>query len=159
MAEFYKTSSELCFISFLTKIAKSILKELTGNTFSVLLLPLLHYVSSNNFLNHKPSGMTANALTADIYKLINSALELDKLKVEDFMRSEMGKRMLALFELEDDLELRRELVFVFTHVCLSIQDEGVQIAIERALLRTRELDQKNFELASHIDQLLFLFRH
>jgi hypothetical protein len=41
--------------------------------------------------------MHSRTLKIETYKLINAALELDKLKNEDFLASELGRRMMVTF--------------------------------------------------------------
>lgn len=79
------------------KIANAIMKDIKDGIFSGLLLPMLDEILLSGFQTNKASGINGHSLKIDIYKLINAALELDKLKVEEFMSSNIGKRMLASF--------------------------------------------------------------
>lgn len=97
MMELYKKLSELSFISFMIKIANAILKEIKDGIFAGLLLPLLDEILLSDFQTNKASGFNGHALKIETYKLINVALELAKLKVEEFMASNIGRRMLASF--------------------------------------------------------------
>lgn len=82
LIELYRKLSELSFISFMIKIANAILKDLKESTFAGILLPFLNEVLSNNFQTNKASSFNGHTLRIETYKLINAALELEKLKVE-----------------------------------------------------------------------------
>lgn len=97
MMELYKNLSELSFISFMIKMANAILKDMKDGIFVGLLSPLLDEILLSGFQTNKASGFNAHTLKIETYKLINAALELSKLKVEEFMGSNVGRRMLASF--------------------------------------------------------------